>query len=83
MNYLIKEYIKKITEEDIYNFALKEGITLLDHEKKVLYVYIKNYWQVFLNEDATFLFEELKEKLEEKTYDKVIELYNKYKKISK
>ena len=74
MNYLIKEYIKKITEEDIYNFALKEGITLLDHEKKVLYVYIKNYWQVFLNEDATFLFEELKEKLEEKTYDKVIEL---------
>lgn len=80
MNYLIKEYIKKITEEDIYNFALKEGITLLDHEKKVLYVYIKNYWQVSLNEDATFLFEELKEKLEEKTYDKVIELYNKYKK---
>ena len=82
MNYLIREYIKKITEDDIYNFALKEGITLLEHEKKVLYVYIKNYWQVFLNEDATFLFEELKDKLEEKTYDKIIELYNKYKKIS-
>ena len=82
LNYLIREYIKKITEDDIYNFALKEGITLLEHEKKVLYVYIKNYWQVFLNEDATFLFEELKDKLEEKTYDKIIELYNKYKKIS-
>lgn len=80
MNYLIKEYIKKITEEDIYNFALKEGINLLNNEVKTLYVYIKNYWQVFLNEDSTFLFEELKEKLEPKTYDKMIELYNKYKK---
>ena len=79
MNYLIKEYIKKITEEDIYNFALKEGINLLDHEKKTIYVYLKNYWHVFLNEDSTFLFEELKEKLEPKTYNKLVELYNKYK----
>ena len=80
MNFLIKEYIKNITEEDIYNFALKEGITLLDYEKRIIYMYLKNYWNVFLKEDATFLFEELKEKLEPKTYDKIIELYNKYKK---
>ena len=80
MNYLIKEYIKKITEEDIYNFALKEGITLLNDEVKVIYVYLKNYWEVFLNEDSTFLFEELKEKLKPETYNKLIELYNKYKK---
>ncbi len=81
MNYLLKEYIKKITEEDIYNFALKEGINLLDHETKIIYMYLKNYWNVFLNEDATFLFEELKEKLEPKTYNKIIDLFNKYKKI--
>lgn len=80
MNFIIKEYIKNLTEEDIYNFALKEGITLLNHEVKVIYLYIKNYWEVFLNEDSTFLFEELKEKLEPKTYDKIIELYNKFKK---
>lgn len=80
MNFIIKEYIKNLTEEDIYNFALKEGITLLNHEIKVIYLYIKNYWEVFLNEDSTFLFEELKEKLEPKTYDKIIELYNKFKK---
>ena len=80
MNFLLKEYIKNITEEDIYNFAVKEGINLLDYETKVIYMYLKNYWNVFLNEDATFLFEELKEKIESKTYDKLIELYNKYKK---
>ncbi len=80
MNYFIREYIKKITEEDIYNFALKEGITLMENEEKIIYVYLKNYWQVFLNEDSTFLFEELKGKLSPKTYEKIIELYNKYKK---
>ena len=79
MNFLLKEYIKNITEEDIYNFAVKEGINLLDYETKVIYMYLKNYWNVFLNEDATFLFEELKEKLKPNTYNKIIDLYNKYK----
>lgn len=80
MNFLLKEYIKNITEEDIYNFAVKEGINLLDYETKVIYMYLKNYWNVFLNENATFLFEELKEKLKPNTYNKIIDLYNKYKK---
>ena len=80
MDFLIGEYIKKITEEDIYNFAVNEGVKLLNDEVKTIYVYIKNYWRVFLHEDATFLFEELKSKLSEKTYNKAVELYNKYKK---
>ena len=80
MEFLIKEYIKKITEEDIYNYAQKEGITLLNDELKTIYFYIKNYSEVFMKKDATFLFEELKEKLQPKTYEKIIELYNKYKK---
>ena len=80
MNLLIKEYIKNLTEEDINNFALKEGIKLLDSETKTIYLYLKNYWEVFLKEDSTYLFEELKESLRKETYDKLIELYNKYKK---
>ena len=80
MDFLIGEYIKKITEEDIYNFAVNEGVKLLNDEVKTIYVYIKNYWRVFLHEDPTFLFEELKDKLSEKAYNKAVELYNKYKK---
>ncbi len=79
MNIFIRNYIEKITEQDIYNFALKEGITLLNDESKIIYTYIKNYWQVLLEDDATFVFEELKEKLRPKTYKKVLELYTKYK----
>ena len=78
MNYLIKKYIENITEQDIYDFALKEGVTLLNNEVNIIYVYIKNYWQVFLNDDSTFIFEELKEKLRIEIYDKIVELYNKY-----
>ena len=61
MNYIIKEYIKNITEKDIVNFAEKEGIKLLNDEVKIIYMYIKNYWEVLLNQDSTFIFEELKE----------------------
>lgn len=80
MNYIIKEYIKNITEKDIVNFAEKEGIKLLNDEVKIIYMYIKNYWEVLLNQDSTFIFEELKEKLRKEPYEKIVELYNKYKK---
>ena len=43
-------------------------------------MYIKNYWEVLLNQDSTFIFEELKEKLRKEPYEKIVELYNKYKK---
>lgn len=81
MKYLIGEYIKKITEEDIENFAEKEGIQILDEEKKIIFMYLKNYWETLINDDATFIFEELKEKLRPQTYQKIVELYEKYKKI--
>ena len=80
MKFVIRKYIETITEKEIEEFAIKEGIKLLDEEKKVIYLYIKNYWETLLEEDSTFIFEELKEKLQPKTYEKVIELYNKYKK---
>ena len=80
MKFVIKKYIETLTENEIEEFALKEGIKLLDEEKKVIYLYIKNYWETLLDGDSTFIFEELKEKLQPKTYEKVIELYNKYKK---
>lgn len=80
MNIFLRSYINKITEQDIYNYALKEGITLLGDETRIIYTYLKNYWQVLLDDDSTFIFEELKEKLRDETYNKIVELYEKYKK---
>lgn len=80
MEFVIKELVDKLTEKDINNFAIKEGINLTNDELKIIYLYIKNYWQVFYKDDPITLFSELKEKLEPKTYLKITELYNKYKK---
>lgn len=79
MEFIIRDYVDKMTENDINNFALKESINLTDDERRTIYMYIKNYWRVFLKEDPTYLFEELKEKLSPSVYQKTLELYNKYK----
>ena len=80
MEFIIKEFVSNLTENDINNFALKEGIMLENEELKTIYMYIKNYWQIFYKEDANYLLKELKEKLKPNTYTKIVELLNKYKK---
>lgn len=80
MEELIKEYVKNLDEYTIEKFAKSNGIILTNDEVKVIYLYIKNYWYEFYKGDPTELFKELKEQLSENTYNKTLELYNKYKK---
>ena len=80
MEFIIKEFVSNLTENDINNFALKEGIMLENEELKTIYMYIKNYWQIFYKEDASYLLKELNERLKPNTYAKIVELLNKYKK---
>ena len=77
---LIKEYVVKLTEEDIESFAKKRGITITNEELKTIYMYIKNYWKEFYKGDPTELFLELKEKLSKDVYNEILNLYNEYKK---
>lgn len=76
---LIKNYIKKLTKEDILNFCYKENIKLNNEELDLAYVYIKKYWREFLKKDPSNIFYELKNKLSDSTYKKMIEIYEKYK----
>ena len=41
---LIKEYLKKLSINDIDNFALKNNITLKYGENKIIYDFIKQRW---------------------------------------
>lgn len=78
--YLIGEYVNnKLTEQDINSFALNKNIHLTQDEIKIIYVYIKNYWKEFYKGNPAELFIELKEKLNKKTYDTIIKLYEEYK----
>lgn len=77
--YIIGEYVNKLTEKDIKNYALKKNINLTNEETQIIYVYIKNYWKVFYKGEPNELFTELKEKLNKKTYDEIVKLYKEYK----
>ena len=77
--YLISEYIKKLTIDDIKNFASKKNISIKETDAIILYTYAKNHYQDFLNGNDRELIKELKEKLNNKTFKDVYKLYLEYK----
>jgi len=79
MEYLIKEYIKKLEVDDIKKFALKNNINISDTDAIILYTYAKKYYQEFINGNPTKIINELKEKLEPSTFKMAYKLYLEYK----
>lgn len=79
MEHLIKEYIKNIDEYTIDKYAKSNNINLSNNEIKVIYLYLKNYWEIFYKGDPTELFKELEEQIEKDNLDKIKKLYYKYK----
>ena len=77
--YLISQYIKKIQKEDINNFAYKQGINLDKEELEIIYYYIKNKYQIFLNGKHKEILNEIKNKVKPSTYNKIESLYEQYK----
>ena len=79
--FFIERYIDKIKKEDIYNYAIKEGITLNNQELDTLYTYLKAYYKTFLRYKDTRLniLNEIKSKVSIKASKKIDELYYLYK----
>lgn len=74
----IINYIQKLKKEDIIIFCQKQNITISDKELDTIYYYIKNHYQeIFTNPNK--ILDELKQNLSKNTYNKVLELYEKYK----
>ncbi|MBQ8218929.1 MAG: hypothetical protein IJZ79_04180 [Bacilli bacterium] len=74
----IYEYINKITKENIYNYGLNQGINLEKKDLDIIYYYVKNEYKRFFNNPEDILLE-VKDKLSNNTYNKILQLYNKYK----
>lgn len=80
MNFLIiNKYINKLTKEDINKFALSQNIKLTNEELNIIYNHIKNDYQEFLTQNPNSLLNQIKKEVRPIVYDKIIELYNKYK----
>lgn len=77
---LIKNYINKLTIQDINALAIKQDIHLTDQELNYIYNQIKNHYQDFLYGDANYLMNDLKQNISENNYQKIQKLFTHYKK---
>lgn len=77
---IIKNYVDKLTKEDIINYSKKEDIFLNDNEINVIYDEIKNKWKQLYNGN-TRVITDLENKINNKAYNKLIDLYITYKKF--
>lgn len=74
---LIKNYIDKLSIKDVENFINKNYQNIDKNEISIIYSYIKNRWEDIYNDNPK-VWNELKNKLSESTYNEVIKLYKKY-----
>lgn len=72
---IIGEYINNLTEDKIKTLAQNYNINLSSEEVKILYVYAKNYWKVFLKGDPNELIDELKGQINIDAFNKLYSLY--------
>ena len=77
--YLIEEYVNRMKKEDVNKFALKQGILLNDTELDTIFTYIKNNYKTILYGNPKELLLETKEKVSDLTYNKIENLYIKFK----
>lgn len=76
---LIKEYLRRLSLNDINNFAIKNGTPLNPGEDKVIYNFIMNNWKEVYKGDANKALGKLKGQVSPNTYNNIINLYNQYK----
>lgn len=81
--FLIKNYIQRLTLEDINNFAKKHGIDLNEDELKLIEQHIRKDWHTIIYGNPRPILDNLKNKLKNNEYQKIENLYvdfkNKYK----
>ena len=76
---LIINYIKRLSKQDIINFANKQNIIISEQEINTIYFYIKNKYNEFLNGNHEKILLEIKPQISYTTYNKILELYELYK----
>ena len=76
--FFILNYIKKLTKNDIVNFASKQNISLRDDEIDVIYSYIKTRYSDFFAGREKELLLEIKEQVSSSTYIQILDYYQLY-----
>ena len=77
--FLISEYVKRLTKDDINNFALKQGVSLTKEELDIIYNYVKKDYKTVIYGNPRVILDELKDKVKPFTYSKIENLYQQFK----
>ena len=80
-NSLIKMYAMKLDVEKVKNFARNEGIEISDEEANLFVTTIKENCDDILDGYGLEIIESKKNMMSPSTYDKLLELFNEYKKF--
>ncbi len=78
--YLIGQYIKNLTIEDIILFAKEKNVTVSKEDATLLLKTAKEHWITFYKGDPSKIIAELKKRLDPTTFELGIELWMEYKK---
>lgn len=78
-NFLISEYVKRITKDDINKFSLKQGVNLTKDELDIIYNYVKKDYKTVIYGNPRVILDELKTKVRPLTYNKIESLYEQFK----
>ena len=76
---LLKNYIEKLSKEDIIKYIENNNYSVSNKEIDTIYYYIKNYWEDFYN-DKEEVWKKLKNDVSGNTYLEIMTLFQKYKK---
>lgn len=75
---MIQQYIDKMTIDNVYEFANKNGVSLETNEAKVIFHYVKNDWQTILYGNPNDILDKVKAEVSPNTYKKVVDIFNYY-----
>lgn len=75
---LIEQYINRLTENDVIMFANKNGIELNNDELKLIYNHIKSNWKTIIYGNPKPILEDVKNKVDKLTYEKIENLYARF-----
>lgn len=78
---LIKKYAKSLTPDQVKEYALKEGIEVSNEEASLFVNVVQTRLDEMLEGNALEVLNEYKSKLSTSSYNKLLELYDKYKKF--
>ena len=79
---IIETYINQIDKNDLKKFLIKQKIIVNNDEENYIFYLLKNKYKEILNEDVKVIYD-IKKNINIDAYNKLLELFNKYKELYK